>query len=364
MKLTDMQKKLVKIMIIGIVLVVALFLIIWIVNLVKGNTLSFDKIEDKMVSAANSYYKDNPDLLPKDDTYKIELTAATLAEKGYMKVLEEYTEENVSCTGKVIVLNNNGDYTLEPKLNCGSDYTTESLVEKITSKDNIVTTGDGLYKSNGEYIYRGEKLNNYVSFAGKTWQIIKITENNEIRMIQDDYFEQVDWDNRYNDDQKTSSGINNYEVSRIKDDLEKIYNGNTFSSENKAKIVPKKLCIGKRKDTDTTKDGSVECSSLTKEYLPLGLLQANEYLAASLDSGCTDLNKKQCTNYNFLSNFDRNFWTITADSDSTANVYHIDYLPQSLPARTYAVIKLVINVSGEVNYIKGNGSLENPYVID
>lgn len=362
--LNDMQKKLVKYIIFGVVGLVLLFVILFIIKLIIGNKLPFDKIEAKMVKAADSYYKANPDLLPESEVSATELNVTTLAEAGYMKPLEKYLDEEVSCTGKVMILKNGSYYTFVPKLNCGGDYTTNSLVKKITSKSNIVESGDGLYEENGEYIYRGEKLNNYVSFAGKNWRIIKITKDNEIRLIQDDFFEQQDWDNRYNDSQRSNSGINDYNVSRIKDDLAEIYNGTTFSATDKAKIVPKNLCIGKRAENDTTKDGSTECSVLTDELLPLGLLQANEYLVSSLDSGCTDLTKKQCTNYNFLANYERHYWTLTGNSANTAHVYYIDRLPQSLNASSYAVIKLVINVSGEVNYIKGNGTLENPYIID
>lgn len=359
-----MFKKLIKFIIIGIILLVLLFVTLWVISLVRGGKLSFEKIENKMAKAAESYYKANQDLLPVKDYAKVELNVDILAKEGYMKVLDEYADENVSCTGKVVVLKNGNNYTYIPKLECGEDYSTNSLVQELTSSNNIVTESDGLYEINGEYVYRGEKLNNYVSFADKTWRIIKITKDNEIRLIQEDIVLKQNWDNRYNSDKKSNSGINNFEVSRIKDSLEEIYNGKMFSSEDKAKLVPKKLCIGKRLSNDTSKDGSTECKVLTEEYYSLGLLQVNEYLIPSLDTGCTDSNKRQCTNYNFLSDYEDSFWTITADAENTYGVYYIDYLPQSAKAKKQAGIKLVINISGEVNYASGNGTLEKPYVID
>lgn len=362
--LNEMQKKLIKIIIVGFILVTLLFLTIWLVNVVKGGKISYKKIEDKMVSAAEIYYEKNPDLLPSEDSASLELDVNTLVTVGNMKALNEYTDENVSCTGKVVVLKNGSHYTFIPKLDCGGDYITNSLVQKITSKNNIVTDVDGLYEINGEYVYRGEKLNNYVSFAGKTWRIIKITQEGEIRLIQNDAFDRGDWDNRYNPERKTTSGINNFEVSRIREDLDAIYNGTTFSAEDKAKLVPKQLCIGKRLSADQTKDGSTECATLTEEYFSIGLLQINEYLIGSLDNGCLDLTRRECTNYNFLANYDDSYWTITADGKNTYDVYYVDHLPQSVNARKLSGIKLVINVSGEVNYSKGNGTLENPYVID
>ena len=298
----------------------------------------------------------------------LELSVETLVSEGHMKALNQYTDDNVSCTGKVVMLKNGNDYTYVPKLECGEDYVSNNLAKTLISESNIVTEGNGLYKMDGEYVYRGEKLDNYVSFAGKIWRVLRVTKNNEIRLIQEDIFDKVDWDNRYNSDKKTTSGINDFEInginSRIKDDLLEIYNGETFSSEDKAKLVPKQLCIGKRTYNDNTKNGNTECQVLTEEYFSIGLLQVNEYLIPSLDTGCTGLSQRQCTNYNFLSTYEDSFWTITASAQNTYDVYHIDYTPQLITARKKSGIKLVVNVSGEVNYAKGNGTIDSPYVID
>jgi len=363
-----MSKKLIKIMIIGVASLVGVFIILWIISLFRGGKLSYEKIENKMVSAAESYYESNQKMLPVGEYSKVELNVQTLAKEGYMKSLDKYVDSNVTCTGKVIVLKNEDNYTYIPKLSCGNDYNTQTLVETLVKSENIVTEGEGLYELNDEYVYRGEKLNNYVSFAGKIWRILRITKDNEIRLIQEDSFDKVVWDNRYNADKRSSSGINQYEVngvnSRIKETLEEIYDGETFSSESKAKLVPKQLCIGKRNFDDTILDGSLECDSLTEDYYSIGMLQANEYIISSLDTGCTAIGKRPCTNYNFLATYPESFWTLTASSENTYEVYYIDYLPSTAYANRKFGIKLVVNVNGEVNYTKGDGTIENPYVID
>ena len=363
-----MFKKLIKITIIGISLLVILFLTIWLINLSKGGKLSYDKIESKMVKAAEAYYEKNKDILPADIHAQVEIDASTLAQEGYMKSLNEYTKEGVSCTGKVSILKNGSHYTFVPNLDCEGEYASNNLVKKLTLPSNIVTVSDGLYEINGEYVYRGENVNNYVSFAGKTWRVLKVTKDGEIRLIQNDSFKAVDWDNRYNSERKDRSGINEFEnngkYSRIKNDLDEIYNGELFSSEDKAKIVPKKLCIGKRNYKEQAIDGNVECSVLTEDYYSLGLLQVNEFYIPSLDEKCNGENKRQCTNYNFLATYDDAFWTITASNENSYEVFYVDYVPQSGQAKKQSAIKLVVNLSGTVNYIKGNGTLENPYIID
>lgn len=363
-----MSKKLIKFMIIGIALLALLFGTLWIISLFRGGKLDFEKIENKMISAAESYYENNPKMLPVGEYSKAELNVEALVKDGYMKSLSEYVDDNVTCTGNVVVLKNGDNYTYIPKLSCGKDYSTKNLAAVITNSNNIVKEGEGLYELDGEYVYRGENLNNYVSFAGKTWRIIRVTKDKEIRLIQDDAFDKVAWDNRYNVDKKSSSGINAFEVngvnSRIKDTLEEIYNGKTFNSEDKAKLVPKQLCVGKRLFKDNTTNGSVECSSLTEEYYSIGMLQANEYIVSSLDTGCTGINKRPCTNYNFLATYEDSFWTLTANAENTHEVYYIDYLPSTAYANRKFGIKLVINITGEVNYTEGDGTIDNPYVID
>lgn len=363
-----MVKKLGKFMIIGVILLALLFGTLLIISLFRGGKLDFEKIENKMVSAAESYYENNPKLLPVGDQVKTELNVDTLVQEGYMKSLDEYVSGDVTCTGKVVVLKNEDNYAYIPKLSCGDDYNTETLVETLTKSSNIVNEGDGLYEINGEYVYRGEKLKNYVSFAGKTWRILRVTKDNEIRLIQEDTFDKVVWDNRYNADKKSSSGINAFEIngvnSRIKDKLEEIYNGESFNSEDKAKLIPKKLCVGKRIYDDTTTDGSVECNVLTEEYYSIGMLQANEYIISSLDAGCTGINKRPCTNYNFLATYEDSFWTLTANAENTHEVYYVDYMPSMAYANRKFGIKLVVNVTGEVNYTKGDGTIENPYIIN
>ena len=363
-----MSKKLIKIMIIGAAVFAVLFGTLWIISLFRGEKLAFNKIENKMVDAAESYYKKNPKLLPVGEYSSVELDVSTLNKEKYMKTLDKYVDDNVSCTGKVIVLKNKDNYAYIPKLNCGDAYNTKTLSETIKNSTNIVTEGEGLYEINDEYVYRGEKLNNYVSFAGRTWRILRITKDNEIRLIQDDVFDKAVWDNHYNTTKKASSGINSFEIngvsSRIKEKLDEIYLGDAFSSEAKAKLVPKKLCVGKRYYEDNTSDGSTECDILTDDYYSIGLLQINEYIASSLDVECKGINTRSCTNYNFLATYEGSFWTLTANAENTHEVYYIDYLPSSVYANRKYGLKLAVNVSGEINYTKGDGTLKNPYVID
>ena len=75
------------------------------------------------------------------------------------------------------------------------DGNSNVLSATATLTDTYSSAGDasGLYKSVGgetdsgtTYFYRGDVTNNYVSFAGFTWRIIRINENGSIRLLLND----------------------------------------------------------------------------------------------------------------------------------------------------------------------------------
>lgn len=64
------------------------------------------------------------------------------------------------------------------------------VIEHISNTLSYVTNGKGLYKENvGDgttYFFRGNVVNNYVSFADKLWRIVRINEDGSIRLIYND----------------------------------------------------------------------------------------------------------------------------------------------------------------------------------
>lgn len=362
MNLANVNKKLFKYMFIVIGAFVGILLIIGIVKLIIGNKLSYQKIEDKMQEATISYLKDDDiDIeLPSGDeiiTVKVE----DLVANKNMKELSKYVKnDEIKCSGHVIVRQQNSEYLYIPYLDCGDAYKTSNLKDYIIDKQGIVESGDGLYAINNEYIYRGEYLNNYVSFAGQTWRILKIDVDGNIKLLQNDTKIRNVWDNRYNVEAKSSVGINNYELSRVNKALNGIYND--FSDNDKKYIATKNLCIGKRFIGDTTSDGKTECAELL-ENQNIGLIQVNEYIIASLDSNCKKVRDGACQNYNYLSKYSDEWWTITPNAVDTHNVYQITRgIINTSNASISKLLRPSIYLNSDVIYVSGDGSKENPYV--
>ena len=174
------------------------------------------------------------------------------------------------------------------------------------------------------------------------------------------------WDDRYNSQVGYNRGINNYSASRIKDSLEELYQSNEedaaiLSDDDRSKLVSFDLCIGKRGESDTSKDNSIECSE-TYANQKLGLLTVSDYMTASLDENCQNVLSRACQNYNYLNNNQR-FWLLTATSDNTSDVYGVDTsgVIEMVSASGYKSPRPVVMLDANVMLDSGKGTLEKPY---
>lgn len=362
----SMVKKLVFIVGGVILLLVILFGVVPL--FLGGRVFEYDEIEEKMVDAAEAYYKKKDQYLPKNPGETDEVTVEQLVKDGYMKSIATLLKKKeTSCTGKVTVSNSNNNYYYGPYLECGEDYTSNLLSKKITSSDYLVTSGDGLYNIGNEYVFRGEKVNNRIEFANKDWVILKVLANGNIRVMEDEKkHNSFKWDDRYNSELKRDYGINNYSVSRMKEALNGLYNDpDYFSDTDKAMLVTHDLCTGKRNPRDTSRDGSPECSTREPNQT-IGLIQVNEFVTASLDANCKIASDPQCGNYNFLSHLNNiySYWTITPSTSNTAKVFLVNYgLINESNASNRIVTAPVIILTKDVRIKSGTGTITDPYTI-
>ena len=235
---TGVNKKLITYLVIAIGGLIMLFIVLGIISSLRGKRMSFDKVEQQMQDAAKSYYRDRVSELPGNNGGQVEVDVLTLKEAGKIKDLSKITKKGAVCTGKVVVEKNGDFYLYAPYLDCGETYQTISLTDKIKSDNPVVTDKDGLYQVDENLVFRGENVNNYVSFAGKKWRIIRINNDGTLRLLQDDITYTGVWDDRYNVNRQSSTGINDFLISRIREGLEKIYNDDElFKDSDKTKIA-------------------------------------------------------------------------------------------------------------------------------
>lgn len=365
------RKKLLKIVgIISIVLIV-IFLIILVGTMLVGTTYTFDQMELELKKAAIKYYQVQDALLPANEGEKSEVDAATLSSDEYklMKPLSKM-RKNTQCSGTVVVQKINNEYIYTPYLDCGNSYKTKELFNAVKDENKTVTSGNGLYEMNGELVFRGDNVNNYVQLSKGLFRIIKITSENKILLIPEfeEYYYNT-WDDRYNTELGYSAGINDYRLSRIKDTLLDIYNGNIskfilLDETDKQKLTTYSLCVGKRGKKETNNTSEVECADKMDNQM-IGLLTASDYMNASTDANCTTTTSKSCQNYNYLKVKDSNYWLITATNENTAIVYYINnegYVAES-NASSLSMIRPTIMLNNNVMIKGGKGTESDPFIL-
>lgn len=346
------------------VIVLGLFLLVVIVLMIfagcSKKTMSYKKLESKMVTLAKNKYS-KKSKLPQEDKGVLEVSLQSFVDDGSLNNIQDLVGS--ACTGSVKIINNNGFYLYLPYLDCGDDYKTTTFKDTII-KDSLVTLGNGLYNIGNEYIFKGDKVKNFVSFNDKLYRIIKINEDGTIRIVQYDTEEETKWDTHYNINNNYEKGINIYYHdglnSTIKSKIESLYT-NSFTDSEKAFLINTPVCVGARSKKDNIFE-KIECNEILGEY-PVSTLLPGEYYVASLDKDCTEIGSKSCRNYNYFTSLSES-WTITADKDTSYRAFKVGSTGSGLrEVADELLIRLVITVDGNLVIEPGTGTKKDPYII-
>ena len=364
----NLKKKLMKIMLIIVGVLVLILVITLIISLFTGDNKSYKEIEEIMKDAAIEYYEVQSGLLPREEGETITINVSTLVDAELMDPLSEL-RKGESCTGRVEVTKRGDAIVYTPYLECENNYVIKELY-KVILEQGIVTSGNGLYDMNLEKVYRGDRVNNYVQLDNALFRIVKVTSDNKILLILDETDSSIStyYDNRYNTDRGFNSGFNDYKISRMYEYLDNLYNNRLdvqlLSNNDKEKLTPFNLCIGKRTSSDTTNNNSIECSEVLENQM-IGLLTVSDYLNASLDVNCRKTIDRSCQNYNYLKLSSTDWWLVTGNSLNSYEAYYVrsgGYLDES-NASSYKKVRPTIMLDNNVMIKSGNGSSSNPFIL-
>ena len=345
------------------ILVVSILAIIGlIIFIVLSKRYDYLEIENMLVDSSKAYLINHKEinLTNEDNTYEIEATS--LINEEYLKDFSKLSTDT-NCQAKVTVTYNHGEFRYTPILTC-DNYETKVFKDTLLLKENIVTSGDGLYQIEDVYRFKGDYVNNYFKFANKLWRLFKI-ENNRLYLVLADTINDknsaVVYDDRYNYDLESDKGLNDYDESRIKDTLANYYN-NDFK-DYKAYIVNHEACKNTRSEIDTDFVGAIDCFTTTD--VPISLMAVYDFIGASRDPLCLDTMSSNCSNYNYLTITKNKWWLINGTNENSSKVYNVnqngdlglDY------ANSKKNIRYVITLPDDVLYKDGNGTENNPYTI-
>lgn len=289
-----------------------------------------------------------------------------LVEDG-MKSSEKALKDT-TCSGSVEIRNNSNDiitdelYSYIPYLEC-DNYKTEYIKDYLI-KD-VVTSESGLYKIGDEYIFKGNKVNNYLSFYGVTYRIIKIDSDGILKLMKESNEKlSYRWDSKYNVDFRKYSGVNNYYDSVIVDKLKEDYiNDKQMNLDAKSKIIPYSVCVGKRAISDVNVNITTECDTKLDNQV-ISLPSITDFTLASYDANCKDISSLSCTNYNYISDFVDYTWTLDTVNEDTSKVYYLSAQgPELDTASKNMKYNWVIYIDGDELYNGGDGTLKKPYIV-
>lgn len=212
---------------------------------------------------------------------------------------------------------------LAPKTSEGE--TIVLLSNKI--KENVITTGEGLYNENNVFVYKGKDINNYVKYSNMLFRIIKINKDNTIEMILDDTLNYMAYD-----EEKI-----NYNKSNIREYLNDIL----YTDIKSELLIKGTYCTDEIDDAN-----NVTCNNIETDYIKL--LTLTDYLNSKKD------------NESYLNTED----VIWLNNSNKEEVWLLNEgnLSLSKPNELYKV-KPVITITSLAVFSGGDGTQENPYTI-
>ena len=240
------------------------------------------------------------------------------------------------------------------------------------------------------YYFRGNIDNNYISFAGKLWRIVRINGDGSIRIITEDSVGNSAFNTTHQGYQYVGYTYNNSHnctntnpcngtegtASTMKTYLDNWYNTNLKSYEDK--IATSDYC----NDTSYTISGSarnygaddrlignhnqtLNCPNTTVNYggkynLKVGLLSADEIALAGIESGTSNQTGE---NYLYKSDW---WWSFSPNSSSAHSAGVFSAGSNLRYSYTYASrgVHPVISLKANTKIISGDGTESNPYVVD
>lgn len=293
--------------------------------------------------------------------------------------------------------------TLKAKGNIKSKKATEIL------KENVVDSGDGLYKDTyeeGRYIYKGANPNNYIIFNNETWRILSVENDESIKIIRNNIIEYMKWNPSYScsialsgvtkrDDiiivdniiymidwhpERGDNGCGDWEESEIKTYLNDTYLSSITSNKNH--MVSSLWNIGSIEyqiTTSTTGNNNLlnqinDENSQKSQPIIVGTITTSEYLRSNTNMelcGTLNLNKKNsdiCKKTNWMNNIIQNndtIWTLSEVNSAPGYLVCINSNGFTSISRsfdnTYGIIPSLY-LSKDTR-ISGSGTLQNPYII-
>lgn len=300
----------------------------------KGITNSKNKIIVIVVAIAVTVFLGTTYALFSSDGV---LTAYSSKVNKKVTVTVNSTNGTVNSLSGIILKDNE----IKTSPNFSASHTDKGL---YVQKDDNTKSVDG----KPTYYFRGNVTNNYVTFAGMTWRIVRINEDGTIRLISA---------LEYDGGAYSGSANGAYESSSIKTKIDNWYNN--LSTANQSLIATGVFC------NDTTLTAASRLSSSPTFVCPTNAKTLN--LKAGIISADELRYSGSAINANG-NTFINNGWTWTMTMASSTRMYYIRDAgvwndADGTITSKYRNYRYIINLNSDVTVTSGDGTSSNPFVV-
>lgn len=196
-------------------------------------------------------------------------------------------------------------------------YITDRLINSISKYD----TTNPLNKDNDEYIFKGKVNNNYIKYQGYLWRIMKINSNKELVLVMDEILTYLPKNTSLHWLNNTNEFTINYEL-----------------------LTNTNQCIDNFDNIDNS-----SCNDTNNNYI-VGQLSIDDYI-------------KIGGNKSYLNN-GTNFWTSNSYDENNSWYISEDGLISYSDNNIKHGIRPIITLKNNIKLISGNGTIDNPYIIE
>lgn len=200
----------------------------------------------------------------------------------------------------------------------------------LAQESPIVLEGEGLYRENGVYVFKGAEVNNYIKYSNLIWRIVRTNSDGSIEIMLDDYINILAWDFKGNE--------------YIKSDIHKYLNEVFAPQLDTTNLVKTSICTDKMSSID-----KFSCDKKNNDYY-VKLLPANDFLNSVIDEKT------------FVSEEGKLVWLGTTANEEKAWLANGGNISNAEDNNTY-LIKPVVTLANATLLISGNGSKEEPFVV-
>ena len=260
----------------------------------------------------------------------------------------------------------------------------------LTTSSNNTTDESGLYKStatntgNPTYYFRGNVENNYVSFAGQTWRIVRVNEDGTIKLIMNNainnnkpYNFQInsyDYKYMYYTNGKAKSILNDWYDSNLSKYDTHIITGNYYCEQAKVKANSSYTMGNENTVVYSSYIPNFKCSTDNNGYglieNKIGLISYDELAMAGIYYGQVNLDNYLSSDSTWTSSpsgkgelnesYYPTIWSMTGTDSGMAKM---SLIPSSIYYTSFA-LRPVINLKSNTQISLGDGTKENPFVVE